>query len=297
MKYANLHLHSVYSDGVLTPMELCVRAKEMGYGAISLTDHYTVRGWDAMEKAAAAVGLDYLPGIECTGNYGGHNHHIVGYDMDITDPAFAKYLQENEDWSYVATKAKFDVMTAAGQLEGLTWQEILDDSPQRCWICNEQIFASLIKRRGWKQEDYYSKFIPMFKGAETGVKNTAGRRTAEEMIGLIRNAGGIASLAHPHETTQFLPDLLKMGLNCVEYDHPDIEGYDSAEAYKFAKAHGMYVAGGTDHTGTLSNAPVERCSSSDAPQCGRAFLTPLYVDARCGVTKEEFEALKNRIYG
>lgn len=298
MKYANLHLHSVYSDGVLTPDELCRRAKEMGYGALSLTDHYTALGWEAMERAAALHGLEYLPGIECCGAYGGKNHHIVGYGLDITEPAFARYLQENEESAYCSTKAKFDAMTAAGRLEGLTWQEVLDDAPARCWFCNEQIFASLVKRRGWKQEEYYPRFIPLFRGAETGVRNTATVRTAEEMISLIRNAGGVASLAHPHGSTRFLPELFAMGLNCVEYDHPDIDGYDSAEARKFAKEHRIYLAGGTDHTGPqLADFPLQRTSVAEAPACGKGILTPMSVDVRCGATKEEFDALKNRIYG
>ena len=95
MKYGNLHLHTVFSDGVLTPEELCAKAKEMGYGALAITDHHTVRGHARFVAAAEAEGLEYLLGIECTGNYGGHNHHIVGYGIDSTEPRMAKYLQEN----------------------------------------------------------------------------------------------------------------------------------------------------------------------------------------------------------
>ena len=55
MKYANLHLHSVHSDGVYTPRELCEIAKKMGYGGIALTDHDTVSGCAAMKKAAFLI--------------------------------------------------------------------------------------------------------------------------------------------------------------------------------------------------------------------------------------------------
>lgn len=54
MKYANLHLHSMYSDGVCTPEELCALAVKKGYGAVALTDHETTRGLKRMGEAAAA---------------------------------------------------------------------------------------------------------------------------------------------------------------------------------------------------------------------------------------------------
>lgn len=297
MKYGNLHLHTVYSDGILLPGELCARAKEMGYGAVAITDHFTVRGHESFAAAAEAAGLEYLLGIECYGENGGHNHHIVGYHVDQTEPAFAKYLQDNEEWSYRAMKVRFDGMVAADAVEGLTWQEVLDDTPGLCWICNEQIFASLIKRRGWKQEDYYTRFMPAFKTADPKIPNTPAQRTAEQIIRMIRNAGGIASLAHPHGQTHQLPDLYRMGLNCVEYDHPDIDGYDAAQARLFAESHRMYLSGGTDHTGPqLADAPHLRCAVPNGPKYGKGILTPMHIDVRCGVTKEEFDALKNRIY-
>ena len=288
MKYGNLHLHTVFSDGVLTPEELCAKAKEMGYGALAITDHHTVRGHARFAAAAEAEGLEYLLGIECTGNYGGHNHHIVGYGIDPTEPRMAKYLQENEDWSYMAMKAKVQAMQKAGTLADLTWQQVLDDAPNPCWICNEQIFASLIKRCGYTQADYYTRFIPAFRSANTGIRNTAGARSAEEMISTIRNAGGVASLAHPHGTTHCLPDLARFGLNCVEYDHPDIDESDTADALRYARELGLFVSGGTDHTGRLSNCPTQR---GDPP--GEQKLCSYAADVTCGVTKEEFDALKD----
>ena len=54
MKYANLHMHSIYSDGIYTPEELCALAKGKGFRAVALTDHETVLGVEKMRTAAAA---------------------------------------------------------------------------------------------------------------------------------------------------------------------------------------------------------------------------------------------------
>ncbi len=290
MKYANMHLHTVHSDGVLTPYELCAKAKELGFGALSITDHHTVSGWKSFEAAAKQVGIDYILGLEGNGKADGHNFHIVAYHFDPTAPAMAEYLKNEEDSAMALTEARFKACIAEGAFEGITWQDVLDNSPERCWICNEQVFATLVKLTDWEQKDYW-RFVRSFNTKKVEYKKTNRAYSAKEFIKIIRDAGGIASLAHPHNQTQCLPELFSYGLNCVEYDHPDINEFDSKEAYKFAKEHNMYVSGGTDHTGKLSNYPHLRGNPSSL---GSSFLTPLDADVRNGITKEEFLDLKNR---
>lgn len=67
-----------------------------------------------------------------------------------------------------------------------------------------------------------------------------------EMIDIIREAGGVAVLAHPHQQTKYLPDLLRLGLGGVEACHPGIDADDEREARAFAAAHRLYTTGGTD---------------------------------------------------
>lgn len=294
MKYANLHLHTNYSDGVLTPLELCRKAKAMGYGALAITDHNTVSGWKAFRTAAEAESMGYLLGMECNVMDAGRNFHIVAYDFDPAAPGIAAYIRTNEETMYRITRAKFDACLQRGHIAGITWQEVLEDAPEGCWICNEQVFASLVKRTDVTQKDYWP-FVKGFNGTAVEVENTIRPYTARELIGMIRDAGGVASLAHPQKQTQYLPELHNAGLNCVEYDHPDIDNFDAAEARAFALSHGMYLAGGTDHTGQLSNYPEQR---GDPPHMKEsAFLQSLANDVRCGATEEEFLALCQRVYG
>ena len=294
MKYANLHLHSIYSDGVLTPMELCQKAKEMGYSALSLTDHNTDSGWADFKAACEATGMDYILGQECAALGDGYNFHIVAYDFDPTAPAMAEYIKNEEETMMRVTKAKFDACIEQGLFGGITWQEVLDKFPNRLWICNEQVFATLVEKTEMTQGDYWT-FARGFNGQKVDVEKTNRKYTAKEMITVIRDAGGIPSLAHPHKQTHHLPWLYDLGLLCVEYDHPDLTPYDAAEARAFALSHKMYLSGGTDHTGLLANHAAERKLPPDFEKS--CFLIPLDMDVRCGTTKEEFEMLKNRVLG
>lgn len=293
MKFANLHLHTVYSDGVLTPNEIFEKGKAMGYKALAITDHNTVGGHKAFKEAAKKHGMEYILGMEANGASDRYNFHIVGYDFDVSHPKMAKYLKYHNDIMTVIAKAKFDALIKIGDIKGITWQNVLDDAPNTCYMCNEHIFASLVKRAGYSQGDYKEYFLK-FKSIKTDAPKIQ-YCSPKEMIGIIREAGGIASLAHPHKITHFLSELYSYGLNCVEYDHPDIDSEDIKEVLDFAKKNKIYLSGGTDHTGQLSNFPELRAKDpNDRDAC---FLVPLTTDVRNGVTKEEFYNLKNRIYG
>lgn len=293
MKFGNLHLHSTYSDGVLTPEELVIRAKEMGYSAIALSDHYACAGCVEIEKFAKAHGLECITAMETVGKAFDHSFHIVAYDFDPTEKNMAKYIEDNRILGYKVTKQKFEGLVANGDITGITWDEIASAFPHDAWLCNEQIFKVAVERGIYLESEYYSKFLPAFRAVKTDYKSNGLRPTAQEMIDIIRGAGGVASIAHPHGVTQHLEELYKMGVRAVEYDHPDIDEYDSGMALEFISRHDdVYACGGTDHTGRLSNNPKERGTPS-----GSVFLTPLDADVKCGVTKEEFFALKNRIYG
>lgn len=292
MKFANLHLHSTYSDGVLTPTELVIGAKQMGYGALALSDHYACAGCREIEIAAKEHGLECILAMETVARAFDHSFHIVAYDFDPTEKNMAKYIEDNRVLGYNVTKAKFDAMVANGDLYGISWTDITDAFPSDAWLCNEQIFAVAVKRGVYAESEYYTKFIPAFRAVKTEYRHNGLRPTAEEMINIIRGAGGVASIAHPHGVTQHLEELYKMGARAVEYDHPDLDEFDSKMAREFISCHDdVYACGGTDHTGRLSNNPEQRGDPIDS------FLIPLTTDVRCGVTKEEFFALKNRIYG
>lgn len=294
MKFANLHLHSIYSDGAQTPDELFTKAKEMGYGALGITDHNTVTGWTDFKDKAEKHNMDYILGMEANGMIGTGNFHFVCFDFDITDNKVAAFLKHHHEIMHVNAKAKFDSLIANKLIPEITWQNVLDDCGGNVWMCNEQVFYSLVKRTDMTQKDY-RKFFLAFRAAPVEKTAEIIYEPAEDIIKMIRNAGGVIGLAHPHCLTRHLEELYKMGMNAVEYDHPDIDENDIKGVLEFAKGKKVYLCGGTDHTGQLSNYPHERETNPDDRDPG--FLVPLTADVRNGVTKEEFYNLKNRIYG
>jgi len=293
VKYANLHLHSIYSDGIYTPRELCRLAVQKGYRAVALTDHETTRGVEKMREAAAEYGLGFLRGIEVTAHGLGVNpggFHIVGLDFDPEHPRMRAYTDWTEKNMTELSIRRLDYCLKEGSIKDITWNDVVDRFPDVGWYCNEQVFKLLQERQGLSDPEYWS-FVNHFNGAP--VKGISNSRPVEEMIDIIRASGGIAVLAHPHNQTQHLPALAAMGLGGVEVDHPDIDEHDAAEAIRFAREFNLYQSGGTDHTGLLGNSMKRGAGVvlSSIP------LTPFDADVSNGTTQEAFEEIRNRVQG
>lgn len=90
---ADLHCHSVVSDGTLEPETLAQRAKKQGVELWALTDHDEIGGVSRAGAAARALGLPFLSGTEVSVSFAGKTVHIVGLGFDHDDPALRAGLQ------------------------------------------------------------------------------------------------------------------------------------------------------------------------------------------------------------
>jgi predicted metal-dependent phosphoesterase TrpH len=89
---ADLHCHSIVSDGTLTPEDLAARAAANGVELWSLTDHDEIGGQHRAAAAARAHGMKYLTGTEISVTFAGETVHIVGLGFDPDDPAMQQGL-------------------------------------------------------------------------------------------------------------------------------------------------------------------------------------------------------------
>src|SRR5271170_1039044 len=81
--FADLHMHTYFSDGTFTPEELAQRGAELGLIAMALTDHDTVEGCPRMAVACQGLGMEFIPGTELTAEFEGYEVHLLGYFLDV----------------------------------------------------------------------------------------------------------------------------------------------------------------------------------------------------------------------
>ncbi len=119
----DLHTHSTYSDGVLTPAALVRRAASRGVSLLALTDHDETGGLQEAERAAAEVNIMLVPGVEISATWNAHTLHVLGLDIDPHAPALADGLASIRRWrgeraSRIA--AQLDAVGVSGSLPGAT---------------------------------------------------------------------------------------------------------------------------------------------------------------------------------
>ena len=97
MTVYDLHAHSDFSDGVLPPREVVMRAKQCGVDVLALTDHDSVAGLDAASAAAREHGLILIPGVEISVTWEKYLVHILGLCVDRTNTTLLQGLAKLQD--------------------------------------------------------------------------------------------------------------------------------------------------------------------------------------------------------
>ena len=92
MKKVDLHTHTIYSDGALSPVELMDFAKSKGLTAIGITDHDNVDGIEEAKKYGKEINLEVIPGLELSTDIEGQEVHLLGYFIDHHNAELKKYL-------------------------------------------------------------------------------------------------------------------------------------------------------------------------------------------------------------
>ena len=212
----DLHVHSTESDGTLTPTEIVSAAKAAGLSAFALTDHDTAAGVSKAAPAAAACGIELIPGIELSTEYelptragGGKEVHIVGLYIDPEHPLLIEKTNEFRR----CRDARNEKIVAALQREGfsITTEALLAANP------DSVITRANIARFLYDSHQIRSVSEAFEKYIGDGCKCYVGRFKVSPMeaVELIHAAGGIAVLAHPllyhmsQTTLQHLIDELK----------------------------------------------------------------------------------------
>jgi predicted metal-dependent phosphoesterase TrpH len=279
MKYANLHLHSTFSDGGFTPTQLVLIGKSLGYRALALTDHETDGGVAEFQRACKQEGLESLVGVEFYGRHDGHGPHLVALDFDPDDPDIRALIRERCELYTECTRKRVERGIRLGFIHDFTWNDVLDHVRDGAWICIDHVVAAMKYKRVMTPEDNGDVLRQnVFKGEALAFEPP--HPNVEQTIRTIRRAGGIAVLAHPTNKTHYVPELMEYGLNGIEVSHPDINDETVALANAAADAFKLYRSGGSDHTGAMS------C-------CGGRHA----VQALQGISEEEFRTIKERRLG
>ena len=164
--FSNSHFHSIFSDGTEHPRELVAAAKAVGYKAVVLTDHDTMRGCYSLQREARRAGLLSLVGCEVTTVGFGLDDtiHVVALDFDPKNEAMRALMKRGADRQRQRSEALFNAGLKRGTLrEGTSWGEVLASFPDNDFFCTTQVFDVLMKKGIYKAEERREYWNANFK--------------------------------------------------------------------------------------------------------------------------------------
>jgi hypothetical protein len=250
----DLHTHSSYSDGSFSPGQLVQLAKDKGLRAIALTDHDTVAGLEEAIAAGQELGVEVVPGVEISAQYPPGTMHILGYYLRPSHPELLTALEKLQKARAARNPKIIERLRALG-LE-ISWTEVLKLSGGQV---GRPHIAQVLLHRGYVSSinEAFSRYLK--KGAIAYVEKF--RFPPDEAIAMIRNAGGLAALAHPftlgvgnpQELASLVRELQTMGLEGMEVFYPEHSEEMTAVYQDIAKGLGLLYTGGSDFHGDLKN--------------------------------------------
>ena len=248
-KLCDLHTHSTYSDGTLTPAQLIALAQEKKLSAITLSDHNTVAGLPLFLEAAEGSGVEAVPGVEFSTEYEGTELHILG--LFIKPCHYEKInalLQQFLDRKETSNRQLVQRLRDAGL--DLDYEEI---RKQASGSINRARIAAQMVEKGYCEsvKQAFSDWLSPKKGYYIPPL----RPDAYETIRFIKSLGAVAVLAHPFlslkeaELRAFLPEAVAADLDGMEVYYAAYDEETTALAKKIAAQYELLESGGSDFHG------------------------------------------------
>ncbi len=258
MDYVDLHIHSKYSDGTLTPEEIVRSARARGVGLISVCDHNEIRGTLQVMSLSEEAKLRCIPGVEIDALFGGQDIHILCYGADLTNRWLLTCITHARD-----------------RLDNMSRQLLLNmvgDYPQLN-MEEYEAFSHNFRLGGWKMLQYLCHKgitvrlrdgLPLYE--RYGVLYAeAGFDSAQHVVEAIHQAGGRAVLAHPgviyptdriSQFVQHVEKVMDQGLDGIECYYPRHSPGITRALLEICQQRNAMVTAGSDCHGAFNHSEI-----------------------------------------
>lgn len=251
VKNTDLHTHSHYSDGQISPRGLVRLAKRRGIKNLALTDHNLVKGVNEAIEEGSKVGVNIIPAVEIRCDKG----EVLGYFIDIENKELITVLRGSSRRVEGAVKDRCQKLGRKGY--NISFKEIQKRFPKARGNINEFYPLYLLHLKG------YGRMLELSKKFRRD-KNLKPKKIKEltifQAIRLIKNAGGVPVLAHPWIEGEVLMDknfrrYVKAGLKGIEINNGDRypfkkKGTDR-KIRNLAKKYSLIITSGSDYHGVV----------------------------------------------
>ena len=242
---ADLHLHSIYSDGVLTPKELVQQASKYNISVISITDHDNVGAINEAIEEGKQVGVEVIPGLELSVEMNDKDIHLLAYFFDpenIRLNDYLRFFQHERLRRAERIIEKLNRINVPLDIDSVLEQAGIG-SVGRPHIASALLEHGLIENYHEAFQKYLGNGAPAFEKKY--------QLSPNEAIQLISHAGGLCFLAHPGKYTSDVElfQLIKLGIDGIEVVHPSHSESQQNFYRSVVNQYFLLESGGSDFHG------------------------------------------------
>jgi predicted metal-dependent phosphoesterase TrpH len=243
----DLHLHTLASDGRLTPTELVRLAARQGLQTIAVTDHDTTEGLaEAFKAAEEFPGLRIIPGIELSADVPGDEVHVLGYFLDYHDEDFQAQLRVFRDGRVHRARLMVQKLDALGiHLEWERVQAMAGDGA----VGRPHIALAMVEA-GYCSEPKYA--FPEYLGRNGLAYVERSKMSPDQAVALLKRFGAVPVLAHPAYLVDMEPAIALLkdaGLMGMEVHYAQYDAETVGHLADLAKEYDLIPCGGSDYHG------------------------------------------------
>lgn len=263
-KIIDLHTHTNYSDGDLSPYELIRLAIEKRVGILGITDHDTLDGIKQIDKTNSLIvdsGIQIIDGVELSAKVSKGRMHILGYDIDINNVNINKEMEKIKDNSINSVlsimeqiKRDYGIVFGYSDIKELVNSNHNLGRPDLAKLCVKYGYASSI-------QDAFDKYLIE---AYNKTRSTSKGLSYQECIELILQSKGIPILAHPKslelpekEFLILLKEMINLGLKGIEVYHSSHTEEEIKYYLEIANRYDLLISGGSDYHGKTIKPDIE----------------------------------------
>ncbi len=258
--FVDLHNHSNYSDGTMSPQEILRVAKEAKVSVLAITDHDVLDGSRELLRLSEKDNIHVISGVEINALEGKDNIHVLGYGVDLENKVFCERIEENRRKLDDISIIMIGKMEAAGcpvsieEYKGVSYNQVQGGWKALYYLLDKGITSSLME--GFSLYDKY----------ECGY-DIVDFPSVREVVRWIHQAGGIAILAHPGVSLlkedmtlpQFrmkLTEYLSFGIDGIECYYPKHSEDVTNICLDVCRKHGLSITSGSDCHGTFQKSRI-----------------------------------------
>lgn len=269
-KIIDMHTHTNYSDGDLSPQELIRLAINKRIGTLAITDHDTIEGIKIVDRSDNLIvdsGIEIINGIELSAKANKGRMHILGYGIDLNNESLNKKMIDLKDNSINSVlsimeqiKRDYGIRFGYEDIKKLVNTNHNLGRPDLAKLCVKYGYATTL-------QDAFDKYLI---DAHNKTRQTSKGLQYQECLELITNSCGIPVLAHPKslelsekEFLILIKDMINCGLKGIEVYHSSHSKEEMDYYLEIANKYGLLISGGSDFHGKTVKPDIELGSGKD----------------------------------